>query len=406
MRDFVAGRMSLIPPSGIRKFFDIIATMDDVISLGVGEPDFTTPDNMREAAIRSIQNGMTRYTSNSGIVELRELVAAHLDKLYGVKYEPGREVLITVGVSEALETVCLATLDPGDEVIIPEPCFVAYAPSVIFAGAVPVYVSTTAAEEFQPSIALLEAAITPRTKAILLGYPNNPTGAVLSRERMLEIAALVEKHDLLVYSDEIYDRLVYGVEHICFASLPGMKDRTVTLGGFSKAYAMTGWRIGYLCANPEITAASTRIHQYAIMSAPTAGQVAAIEALKHGEASVQMMVGEYNRRRLVMVEAFNNMGLPCLEPKGAFYTFPSIAPMLAVGMNEEVFCEKLLLEEKVAVVPGNSFGTSGAGHIRACYATALPKIEEAMLRMARFVRKYAGSEIEPLPTPLLSGKSN
>ncbi len=394
MRNFVAGRMDLIPPSGIRKFFDIIATMEDVISLGVGEPDFVTPDNIRQAAIDSIKGGMTRYTSNSGIFELRELLVEHLNRLYNVKYDPASEVLITVGVSEALETVCLATLDAGDEVLIPEPSFVSYAPSVIFAGAKPIYIATSAAEQFQPTIAALEAAITPRTKAILLGYPNNPTGAVLTRERMLEIAALVEKHDLLVYSDEIYDRLVYGVEHVCFAALPGMKERTVTLGGFSKAYAMTGWRIGYMCANSDIVGASTRIHQYAIMSAPTAGQIASIEALKHGEESVQMMVAEYNRRRVVMVEAFNSMGLSCFEPKGAFYTFPSIAPiMAATGMTEEEFCEKLLLEEKVAVVPGNSFGPSGKGHIRACYATSLPKIEEAMHRMERFVRKHAGAEL-------------
>ncbi len=394
MRDFVAERMGQIPPSGIRKFFDVIATMQDVISLGVGEPDFTTPANIRQAAIRSIESGMTRYTSNSGILELRELTAAHLYRLYEVQYEPTKEVLITVGVSEALETVCLATLNPGDEVIIPEPCFVSYAPSVIFAGAVPVYAPTSVEEEFQPTAAAIEALITPRTRAILLGYPNNPTGAVLTRERMLEIAAVAEKHDLLVYSDEIYDRLVYGMEHVCFASLPGMKERTVTLGGFSKAYAMTGWRIGYLCANQAITAASTKIHQYAIMSAPTAGQIASIEALKNGEESVQLMVAEYDKRRQFMVAAFNEMGLSCFEPRGAFYTFPSIKPIMAVsGLSEEEFCEKLLLEEKVAVVPGNAFGPSGAGHVRACYATAYTQIEEAMRRMERFVRKYAGTEL-------------
>jgi aminotransferase len=393
MRNFVAERMGTIPPSGIRKFFDIIATMGDVISLGVGEPDFVTPENIREAAINSIKSGMTRYTSNSGILELRELLAGHLERLYSVKYDPAHEILITVGVSEGLQTVCLATLNPGDEVIIPEPSFVSYAPSVIFAGAKPVYVATSVEEEFQPTAAAIEAAITPRTRAILLGYPNNPTGAVLTRARMLEIAAIAEKHDLLVYSDEIYDRLVYGVEHVCFAALPGMKDRTVTMGGFSKDYAMTGWRIGYICANPDIMAASTRIHQYAIMSAPTAGQIAAIEALKNGEESVQMMVAEYDKRRKLMVEAFNSMGLTCFEPRGAFYTFPSIKPLVAAGISEEEFCEKLLMEEKVAVVPGYSFGPSGAGHIRACYATSLPKIEEAMHRMERFVRKYAGSQL-------------
>jgi aminotransferase len=385
MRTFVAERMNGVPPSGIRRFFDIAATMKDVISLGVGEPDFVTPDNIREAAIHSIEAGMTRYTSNAGIFELRELLTEHLDRHYGVRYDPNLEMLITVGVSEALQIVCLATLNPGDEVIIPEPCFVSYAPSVIFAGGTPVMLPTRMEEEFAPAVADIEAAITPRTRALLLGYPNNPTGAVLTRQRSLEIAALAEKYDLLVYSDEIYDRLVYGIEHTCFASLPGMKDRTVTLGGFSKAYAMTGWRIGYLCANSDITAASTRIHQYAIMSAPTAGQIAAIEALKNGEESVQKMVAEYNMRRKYIVSAFNEIGLSCFEPKGAFYCFPSIT---SVGMSEEEFCEKLLLEEHVAVVPGGSFGASGVGHIRACYATALPLIEQAMERIDRFVNKY------------------
>ncbi len=385
MKNFVAERMAVVPPSGIRRFFDIAATMTDVISLGVGEPDFVTPDNIRQAAVESIEKGFTRYTSNAGIVELREGVAEHLNRLYGVRYEPSKEILITVGVSEALQIVCLATLNPGDEVIIPEPCFVSYAPSVIFAGATPVMVSTRVNEEFAPTVADLEAALTPRTRAILLGYPNNPTGAVLTRQRSLEIAAFAEKHDLLVYSDEIYDRLVYGVEHVCFASLPGMKDRTVTLGGFSKAYAMTGWRIGYLCASEAVTAASTRIHQYMIMSAPTVGQIAAIEALKNSEAAVVAMVGEYNLRRKYIVSAFNEMGLNCFEPKGAFYAFPSIAN---TGLNEEEFCEKLLLEEHVAVVPGSSFGASGSGHVRVCYATALPKIEQAMERIDRFLGRH------------------
>jgi aminotransferase len=387
MRQFVAERMATVPPSGIRRFFDIAATMQDVISLGVGEPDFTTPDNIRQAGIKSIEQGMTRYTSNAGILELRELIAQHLQKLYGVSYDPLKEILVTVGVSEALQVVCLATLNPGDEVIIPEPCFVAYAPAVIFAGATPVVVPTYLEHEFAPAIADLEAAITPRTRALLIGYPNNPTGAVLTLERSQQIAALAQKHDLLIYSDEIYDRLVYGVQHVCFASLPGMQDRTVTLGGFSKAYAMTGWRVGYLCANPEINAACTRIHQYLIMSAPTAGQIAGIEALKNSEEAVQAMVAEYNQRRKYMVSAFNEMGLSCFEPKGAFYTFPSIK---SVGLDEEEFCEKLLVEEHVAVVPGSAFGASGQGHIRVCYATAMLQIEQAMERIDRFVSKYRG----------------
>ena len=385
MKNFVAERMTNVPPSGIRRFFDIAATMTDVISLGVGEPDFVTPDNIRHAAVDSINKGYTRYTSNAGILELREGVADHLYRLYGVRYEPSNEVLITVGVSEAMQIVCLATLNPGDEVLIPEPCFVSYAPSVIFAGATPIMIPTGVEEEFAPTIAALEAAITPRTRALLLGYPNNPTGAVLTRQRSLEIAALAQKHDLLIYSDEIYDRLVYGVEHVCFASLPDMRDRTVTLGGFSKAYAMTGWRIGYLCANQAVTAACTRIHQYMIMSAPTAGQVGAIEALKNSEEAVVAMVGEYNLRRRYLVSAFNEMGLTCFEPKGAFYAFPSIATS---GMSEEDFCEKLLVEEHVAVVPGSSFGASGKGYIRACYATALPQIEQAVERIDRFLTRH------------------
>ncbi|NWJ48194.1 MAG: aminotransferase class I/II-fold pyridoxal phosphate-dependent enzyme [Chloroflexi bacterium] len=360
--------------------------MQDVISLGVGEPDFVTPDNIRRAAVDSIEKGQTRYTSNAGILELRQLVQAHLNHRYGVDYDPIHEMIITVGVSEALQTVCLASLNPGEEVLIPEPSFVSYAPSVIFAGATPVYVPTSVDEQFMPTVADLEARVTPNTRALLLGYPNNPTGAVLTPQRALEIAEFAKKHDLLVFSDEIYDRLVYGVEHICIAALPGMKERTVTLGGFSKAYAMTGWRIGYVCAPADIIGASLRIHQYAIMSAPTAGQHAAIEALKNNEHSVLEMVAEYDRRRQFMVKSFNEIGLPCFEPKGAFYTFPSIK---ATGMNEDDFCEKLLVEEHVAVVPGYSFGPSGAGHIRACYATSLPKIEEAMERINRFVRRYS-----------------
>ncbi|MEI7556160.1 aminotransferase class I/II-fold pyridoxal phosphate-dependent enzyme [Candidatus Chlorohelix sp.] len=386
MAKFVAKRMDIVPPSGIRRFFDIAATMQDVISLGVGEPDFVTPDNIRRAAVDSIEKGQTRYTSNAGILELRQLVQAHLQRLYGVDYDPNHEMIITVGVSEALQAVCLASLNPGEEVLIPEPSFVSYAPSVIFAGATPVYVPTSVDEQFMPSIAELEARVTPNTRALLLGYPNNPTGAVLTPQRALEIAEFAKKYDLLVFSDEIYDRLVYGIEHICTAALPGMKERTITLGGFSKAYAMTGWRIGYVCAPSDIIAASLRIHQYAIMSAPTAGQHAAIEALKNNENSVLEMVAEYDRRRQFMVKSFNEIGLACFEPKGAFYTFPSIK---ATGMNEDEFCEKLLVEEHVAVVPGYSFGPSGAGHIRACYATSLPKIEEAMERINRFVRRYS-----------------
>jgi len=385
MRSFVSAKASSVPPSGIRKFFDIIATMNDVISLGVGEPDFTTPMHIRQAGIRSLENGHTSYSSNAGMIELREALAAHLDRLYGLRYDPLSELIITVGVSEALSDALIATIDPGDEVIVPEPCFVSYKPGVIFAGGAPVSVPTYAANEFQLTAADLRAAITPRTKALLLGYPNNPTGAVMTRERLLEVAALAEEHDLLVFSDEIYDRLVYGIEHTCFASLPGMRERTVLLGGFSKSYAMTGWRVGYVAAPQDIASAIYKVHQYAIMCAPTVSQHAALQALREGEADVQAMRAEYARRRRVLVDGLNDMGLACFEPRGAFYAFPSIA---ASGLDCEEFSERLLFEEKVAVVPGNAFGACGSGHVRCCYATSLEQIEEALARMRRFARRW------------------
>ncbi len=385
MRSFLSAKARSVPPSGIRKFFDIIATMDDVISLGVGEPDFTTPMHIRQAGIRSLEEGHTSYSSNAGLLALRQALAEHLDRLYGVQYDPASELIITVGVSEALSDALIATIDPGDEVIVPEPCFVSYKPGVIFAGGTPVSVPTYAANDFQLTADDLRAAITPRTKALLLGYPNNPTGAVMTRERLLEVAALAEKHDLLVYSDEIYDRLVYGMEHTCFASLPGMRERTVLLGGFSKAYAMTGWRVGYVAAPKEITGAIYKVHQYAIMCAPTVSQYAALQALRAGEPDVQAMRAEYDRRRKVLVKGLNEIGLTCFEPRGAFYAFPSIA---ASGLTCEEFSERLLFEEKVAVVPGSAFGECGKEHVRACYATSLEKIEEALERMQRFARRW------------------
>ncbi|HZG65763.1 MAG TPA: aminotransferase class I/II-fold pyridoxal phosphate-dependent enzyme, partial [Herpetosiphonaceae bacterium] len=302
-------RVRSIPPSGIRRFFDIVATMKGVVSLGIGEPDFVTPDAIRQAGIRSIQDGYTAYTSNSGLQELRDALAVHLEGLYGVHYDPADELLITVGVSEAMQNAMLALIDPGDEVIIPEPCFVAYGPSVVLAGGTAVPVPTYVGDAFQVTGATIEAAVTPRTKAILIGYPNNPTGAVMTRERLLEVAAVAERHNLLVISDEIYDRLVYGVEHTCFAALRGMRDRTVLLGGFSKAYAMTGWRLGYLGAPAEIALSVRKIHQYAIMSAPTMSQYAALEALRSGEEDVQMMCAEYDRRRRFLVAGLNSIGL-------------------------------------------------------------------------------------------------
>lgn len=376
-------RVQAIRPSGIRRFFDIAATMKDVISLGIGEPDFVTPDVIRDAGVRSIQDGYTAYTSNSGLLELRQALSDHLDGLYSVQYDAESELLITVGVSEAMQNAMLALIDPGDEVIIPEPCFVAYGPSVVLAGGTVRYVPTRVEDNFQVTGAAIEAAITPRTKAILIGYPNNPTGAVMSRERLLEVADVAQRHDLLVFSDEIYDRLVYGTKHTCFATLPNMRDRTILLGGFSKAYAMTGWRLGYVAAPPVITAAIRKIHQYAIMSAPTASQHAALAAVRNAEDDVQRMRAEYDRRRQVIVNGFRQIGLPTFEPQGAFYAFPQVDQL---GLSSEAFAEQLLQEQQVAVVPGDAFGPSGAGFVRACYATSMDQIEEALERIERFVR--------------------
>jgi aminotransferase len=385
MRTFISRRVASVPPSGIRRFFDIAATMPDVISLGVGEPDFVTPEPILNAGIASLQRGETAYTSNSGTIALRRALSAHLSRRYGVEYDPETELLITVGVSEALYLAVTAILDPGDEVIVPQPCFVSYVPEVIFAGGVAVTLPTYVQDGFQVTGAALEARVTPRTKAILIGYPNNPTGAVLSRERMGEIAQVAERHDLIVISDEIYDRLVYGVEHVCFASLPGMRARTILLGGFSKDYAMTGWRIGYVAAPAELLAAMRKVHQYTIMSAPTTGQHAALAALEVGEEHVQRMVAEYDRRRRLIVDGCNALGLDCFEPRGAFYVFPSVA---RTGMSDDDFAERLLMEEQVAVVPGNAFGEGGAGYVRMCYAQSYEKIEQALERMHRFMQRH------------------
>ena len=381
----ISRRVNAIPPSGIRRFFDIAATMPDVISLGVGEPDFITPADIRAAGQRSADI-TTAYTSNSGLLELRVALAAHLNMRYGADYNPESELLMAVGVSEAMMAAALATLNPGDEVLVPEPCFVAYPACIMLADAKPVYVPTRVEDGFQVSGAALEAAITPRTRAILIGYPSNPTGAVLSRERMLEVAAVAERHDLLVISDEIYDRLVYGVEHTCFAALPGMKQRTILLGGFSKAYAMTGWRLGWLAAPEDITAAVRKVHQYAIMSAPTMSQYAGLEALRFGEDHVRAMVSEYDRRRKVIVSGLNSIGLKTFEPQGAFYAYPYVGHL---GMSSDQFCDQLLTEEQVAVIPGDAFGPSGAGYVRACYATSMDKLEEALERIERFVRRVS-----------------
>lgn len=385
MRNFISEKVARTPPSGIRKFFDIAATMDNVISLGIGEPDFITPAPILEAGVDSLHRGETQYTSNSGTIELREALSRHLNERYQVPYAAESEILVTVGVSEALYLAMTAVIDPGDEVIIPEPCFVAYAPEVVFAGGVPVTVPTYVTDDFRVTAETIEKAITPQTKAILIGYPNNPTGAVMTREVMTDIAALTIEHDLLVISDEIYDRLVYGIEHVCVPSLPGMRDRTILLGGFSKDYAMTGWRIGYTCANPDLLAAMRKVHQYTIMSAPTTAQAAGLTALEQGEKYVEEMRQEYDRRRRLIVDGFNTLGLDCFEPKGAFYAFPSIA---ASGMNSDDFAWTLLEEQEVALVPGNAFGESGNGFVRASYATAYEDIEEALNRIESFMHQH------------------
>jgi aminotransferase len=384
VKEAIAQRVRSVPPSGIRKFFDIVATMDNVISLSIGEPDFTTPLHIRQAGILSLERGETGYTSNSGMIELREELARHLDDMYGVHYDPVQELLITVGVSEALHLALLTVVEPGDEVIVPEPCFVSYKPGIIFAGGIPVTIEAKAENGFQITAADIEQLVSSRTKAILIGYPNNPTGAVMSRERLMDIAALAKKHDIIVLSDEIYDRLVYGVSHVCFSSLPDMRERTILLGGFSKTYAMTGWRLGYAAAPARILAGMHKVHQYIIMCAPTAAQVAAIEALRNGEDAVQEMLHQYDQRRRVIVAGLNSIGMPCVEPRGAFYAFPSIRK---TGLSSEEFSEKLLFEQKVAVVPGTAFGDCGEGHVRCAYATSLVNIEEALGRMEEFVKK-------------------
>lgn len=384
-QELVSQRVNSISPSGIRKFFDLLSSVEGVISLGVGEPDFVTPWHIREAAIYSLEKGYTMYTSNYGLPELRQKLAEYLMSQYGLNYNPSTELLVTAGVSEGLDLALRAILNPGDEVIMSDPCYVAYPACTLLAEGKPVLVPTTEQNNFEIKARDIETRITDRTKAILIGYPANPTGAVLSKEDLTQIAEVARRHDLLVISDEIYSRLVYDTEHTCFASLAEMKNRTILLSGFSKAYAMTGWRIGYAAARPEIIEAMTKIHQYTMLCAPIMAQMAAIEALEKGESEIEIMVKDYDRRRRVMVEGLRNIGLNCFEPKGAFYAFPSIK---VTGMTSEEFAEKLLLEEKVAVVPGSAFGQCGEGYVRCCYATSLTDIEEALRRIGQFVKKY------------------
>ena len=385
----VSKRMQNIPPSGIRRFFEIAATMQDVISLGIGEPDFVSPRPIIDAAITALNEGKTGYTANAGLFELRQAIADELKRLYGVVYDPTREIIITVGVSEAMLITMLALLDPGDEILIPEPCFVSYGPSAQMAGAKVTYVPTSVEHNFQVTAADIEKHISPRSKVLFLGYPNNPTGAVLRRDTLEEIAEVVVKHDLLVISDEIYDRLVYGeayaTGHVCLSSIESLRDRTVLLGGFSKDYAMTGWRIGYACAPNEIYQAMYKAHQYVVMSAPTMAQIGGVAAIRECQESVEEMRQAYDRRRRVIVDGLRAAGLPTFEPEGAFYCFPDIR---STGLTSEEFAQKLLEEEHVACVPGDAFGPSGAGYVRCSYATSLEKIEEAVRRITRFANKY------------------
>ena len=382
---FISRRMQAVPPSGIRKFFDLLSTIDDVISLGVGEPDYVTPEPIRRAAIESIEHGHTHYTSNYGLPELREKLSAHLERLYGVRYDPKTEIVITSGSSEAFDIALRALLDPGDEVLCADPCYVAYLPATVMAGGSFVPVRTSAANDFRLMAADVEAAITPRSRVILLGYPSNPTGATMGRDDLAAIAAVAERHDLAVVSDELYDRMTYVGEHTCFASLPGMRGRTVLLGGFSKAYAMTGWRLGWVAAPAPLAEAVMKVHQYVMMSAPTASQYAAVAALDHGESFVAEMVAEYDRRRRLIVDGLRAVGLPTFEPRGAFYAFPDIS---VTGLDSVSFSEQLLAEERVAVVPGSAFGEAGEGFVRACYASGYEQIERALERIGRFVQRH------------------
>ena len=382
-RDFLAKRVVSLKPSGIRKFYDIVSTMDDVISLGIGEPDFTTPTPILEAGIEALRQGETHYTPNAGILKLREAIAGYLAGKYQVTYNPVDEVMVSVGVSEALYLALTAVINPGEEIIIPTPCFISYQAEVLLAGGVPVEVPGMMENGFQPEPGLIEKAITNKTKAIFIGFPNNPTGVVATRENLLAISRLAEKHDLLVISDEIYDNLVYGVDHVCFASLPGMKERTITLGGFSKSYAMTGWRVGYAAAPAEILKGLVRIHQYTVMSAPAVSQYAALAALKIGAQDAEDMRIKYDRRRKLIVSRLNEIGLETFLPQGAFYAFPKIT---STGLDDEAFALRLLQEAKVAVVPGSAFGTGGEGFVRCSYAAKYEMIEQAMERIEWFVR--------------------
>jgi len=382
MSDFLSPRVQGIKPSGIRRFFDLVSNRKDIITLGVGEPDFITPWHVRDACVASLEAGKTQYTSNAGMPELRDKIGHYLFDRFKVSYDPAKEIMVTVGGSEAIDLALRALIDPGDEILVPEPCYISYSPITSLTGGVPVGIETFAKDGFKLQAEQLEASITPRSKVLILCYPSNPTGGIMTYEDWLPIAKVVEKHNLVVISDEIYAELTYGTRHTSFASLPGMKDRTILVSGFSKAFAMTGWRMGYACGHPDLIGAMLKIHQYTVMCAPTMGQVAALEALTNGMEEMERMMESYNQRRRLIVKGFRDIGLDCHEPQGAFYAFPSIA---STGLDSETFAERLLNEGGVAAVPGNVFGAGGEGHLRCSYATSVSQLTEALERIGRFV---------------------
>ncbi|GGD49067.1 aminotransferase class I/II-fold pyridoxal phosphate-dependent enzyme [Paenibacillus nasutitermitis] len=384
MADYLSPQARVMKPSGIRRFFDLASGRKDIITLGVGEPDFVTPWHVREACVYSLEMGKTQYTSNAGTPELREEIGYYLNRQFDVSYNPADEILVTVGGSEAIDLALRALIAPGDEILVPEPCYISYSPITSLSGGVPVGIETFAKDQFKLTAESLKAVITPRSKVLILCYPSNPTGGIMTREDWLPIAKVVEEHDLIVISDEIYAELTYGEKHVSFASLPGMQDRTILVSGFSKAFAMTGWRIGYACGHRDLISAMLKIHQYTVMCAPVMAQVAALEALKNGLEEKDRMVEAYNQRRRLVVHGFREIGLDCHEPQGAFYAFPSIK---ATGLSSEEFATALLLEQNVAAVPGDVFGLGGEGHLRCSYATSVSQLTEAIERIGNFVRK-------------------
>ena len=381
-KQILSQRIQEVPPSGIRKYFDIMAEMDDAISLGVGEPDFQTPWHIRDAGIYSLEKGFTKYTPNAGLSDLRRAICRYLKRRFDLEYQPIGHTLVTVGGSEGLDLAFRCLLEPGDEVIIPTPSFVCYGPLVSMIHGVPVYVETKVENEFRLTPEELKAAITPRTKILVLPFPNNPTGGIMHREDLEALAEVLRGTNIMVVSDEIYAELTYGQHHVSMANIPDMYERTIVINGFSKAYSMTGWRMGYVCGPKELIAAMTKLHQYGIMSAPTTSQYAAIEAMEHGDRDIETMKQEYDGRRRFLVDSFRQLGLDCFEPRGAFYVFPCIR---STGLSSEEFCDRFLEQEHVAVIPGSAFGPGGEGFVRACYAASMKNLTEALTRLERFL---------------------